>query len=47
MLTTLLDIAGALLLALFAFFVWPPAALLVLGASALLVSWRIERGAQR
>lgn len=41
MLTTVLDILGILLLAAFAFAVWPPAALLVLGVSSLLVSWRL------
>jgi hypothetical protein len=39
--TTLLDIAGALLVASFAFFVWPPAALLVLGVAVLFASWRM------
>lgn len=38
--TDVLDLAGIICLALFAFAVWPPAALLVIGAAALLVSWR-------
>ena len=46
MVTTLLDVSGTALIALFAFFVWPPLALLVIGVSALLVSWRLSRGEQ-
>lgn len=42
-LTTVLDVCGVLLLAAFAFFVWPAAALLVLGAAALAISFSIER----
>lgn len=41
MLTTLLDLLGLLLLAAFAWFVWPPATLAVLGIGALLASWRL------
>ncbi|NYD43941.1 hypothetical protein [Nocardioides panaciterrulae] len=43
MLTTALDLLGVACLAGFAWFVWPPAALLVVGAVALLVSWRSTR----
>jgi hypothetical protein len=39
-LTTLLDVFGVAALAAFAFFVWPPAALLVVGAALLFASWR-------
>lgn len=42
MLTILLDLTGALCLAAFAFAVWPPSALLVVGGAALLVSWRAQ-----
>ena len=38
--TTVLDLLGASCLAVFAFFVWPPACLLVVGVAALLISWR-------
>lgn len=38
--TDLLDLAGIACLAVFAWFVWPPAALLVVGLAALLISWR-------
>lgn len=41
--TTVLDILGVLAVAAFAFFVWPPACLLVLGVAALLMSWRASR----
>ena len=44
-LTTVLDVCGVLFLAAFAFFVWPAAALLVLGAAALAISFSIERRA--
>lgn len=43
MLTTLLDVLGVVCIAAFAFFVWPPAALGVVGAAALLMSWRASR----
>jgi hypothetical protein len=39
-LTTFLDVFGAAALAGFAFFIWPPAALLVVGAALLFASWR-------
>ena len=39
-LTDVLDLLGVCCLSLFAFAVWPPACLLVVGAAALLVSWR-------
>lgn len=42
--TTILDVAGTVCLALFAFFIWPPACLLVTGVAALLISWQSERG---
>ena len=35
-----LDIAGLILLALFAWFVWPPLALFAVGVSCLFISWR-------
>lgn len=35
-----LDLLGVACLALFAFAVWPPACLLVVGVAALLMSWR-------
>lgn len=43
MLTTILDVAGVVLLASFAALLWPPAALAVLGAACLLASWRTSR----
>lgn len=43
MLTTALDLCGALLLAAFAWFVWPPLVLLVGGVAALVISWQAER----
>lgn len=39
MLTTLLELFGILALAAFAWFVWPPACLLVLGVAAILLAW--------
>lgn len=44
MLWTILEVLGVLLLALFAWFVWPPAAALVVGVALLLASWRNSRG---
>ena len=41
--TTVLDLLGIACLAAFAFLVWPPAGLLVLGLAALIVSWRASR----
>jgi hypothetical protein len=41
--TTVLDLLGIGSLAAFAFLVWPPAALLVIGVAALIVSWRASR----
>lgn len=41
--TTVLDLLGVACVAAFAFFVWPPACLLVIGAAALLMSWRASR----
>lgn len=40
MVTTILDILGALSLTAGAFFIWPPLALIVFGAACLLASWR-------
>ena len=42
---TALDLIGVACLAAFAWFVWPPSALLVVGAAILLVSWRRSGGA--
>lgn len=44
--TTILDVAGTLCLALFAFSAWPPAALLVVGAVCILASWRDSAGGE-
>lgn len=44
MLTTALDLLGTALLAACAFFVWPPAALGVLGVAALVISWQLSGG---
>ena len=38
--TTVLDLLGVACLAVFAWFVWEPLPLLIVGLSALLVSWR-------
>lgn len=43
MLSTALDLLGVALLAAFAWFVWPPLLLLVLGVAALLISWKSTR----
>lgn len=43
MISTYLDVLGVFLLALFAFQVWPPLCLLVVGVAALLISWRLNR----
>jgi len=40
---TYLDILGVACLAVFAFAIWPPASLLVVGVAALLVSWRASQ----
>lgn len=37
--TDALDLAGVACLALFAFAIWPPACLLVMGVAALAISW--------
>lgn len=42
-LTTVLDLLGVAALAAFAFFVWPPLLLLVIGVAALGASWVRER----
>lgn len=41
--TTYLDLLGVVSLALFAFAMWPPAILLVIGVAALIVSWSLQR----
>lgn len=41
--TTLLEVAGVACLALFAFAIWPPACLLVMGAALFLASWSVHR----
>ena len=38
--TTILDLFGVASLAGFAWFLWPPLVLLVVGSAALIVSWR-------
>lgn len=43
MLTTILDVLGALLLVGFAFLVWPPAALAAAGVLCLVGSWALTR----
>lgn len=40
MFSDILDLLGVTCLAVFAYFVYPPAALLVVGVAALLISWR-------
>jgi hypothetical protein len=45
-LTDVLDVAGVVLLVIFAGIVWPPAAVGVAGAAALILSWSISRGEQ-
>lgn len=40
--TTILDLMGVLFLVAFAWFVWPPAALLVIAAAFLLSSWLLS-----
>jgi len=42
-LTTVLDVAGVVLVAAFALLVWPPLALLVAGAACLFASWAWDR----
>lgn len=43
MLTTLLDLLGVALIACFAWFVWEPAPLLVVGAASLIASRQAAR----
>ena len=43
-LTTALDLLGVALLVAFAFFVWPPLALLVAGVGCLAASYAVVRG---
>lgn len=42
-LSDFLDLLGVVCLAALAFLVWPPAALGVIGVSALVASWSMER----
>ena len=42
--TTALDLLGVALLVAFAFFVWPPLALLVAGAGCLAASYAVVSG---
>lgn len=39
--TTALDLLGVACLSLFAFAIWPPLCLAVIGVASLLISWRI------
>ena len=41
--TTWLDLLGVSCLALFAFAIWPPACLLVVGVAALFISWKAAK----
>ena len=43
MLSTLLDLAGAIALTAFVWFIWPPACLLVVGLAFLAASWKAAR----
>ena len=45
--TTYLDLLGVCCLALFAFSVWPPACLLVMGVAALVMSYLTVRSQRR
>lgn len=45
MLSTVLDLLAAASLAAFAWFVWPPLVLLVVGVAALVISWQSSRKA--
>ena len=42
--TTVLDLIGIICLAVFAWFVWPPAALLPIAVGALFASWSAQHG---
>ena len=42
--TTVLDLIGVVCLAVFAWFIWPPAALLPVAVGALYASWAAQRG---
>ncbi len=44
--STLLDLMGVSLVAGFAWFVWPPAPLLVVGVAALVASWARTRAVE-
>lgn len=41
--TSLLELFGIACLAAFAYYVWPPAALLVVGVAALVLAWAANR----
>lgn len=40
--TTLLDLLALACVAIFAFALWPPLCLLVIGGAAALISWRLS-----
>lgn len=42
--TTILELVGIACLSLFAYAIWPPAALLPIAVAALVSSWAIESG---
>lgn len=42
--TTILDLIGIICLAVFAWFVWPPAALIPVAVASLLASWSAQHG---
>lgn len=44
MLTTALDLLAVASLAAFAWFVWEPLPLVVIGAAAIAASWKLEHG---
>lgn len=44
MLSTALDLLGVAALVVFAWFVWAPLSLLIVGVAALVISWRMSRG---
>lgn len=43
MLSTVLDLVGVVCLAVFAYLLFPPAALVVVGVAALVASWKAAR----
>ncbi len=44
MMSTVLDLVGVAAVSAFAWFVWPPLVLLVIGSAALLTSRQLARG---